>query len=45
MSKSTLPRGRMSGYCWDEYSGTHVHCTMPAGHKGQHWHAYSKTSW
>ncbi|MFF4347517.1 hypothetical protein [Streptomyces sp. NPDC001530] len=47
MSTSTLPRarGRISGYCWTEHGRTHVHCTMPAGHGGKHWHPYSKTSW
>jgi hypothetical protein len=47
VSTSTLPRrrGRISGYCWDEHPRTHVHCTDPAGHKGKHWHPYSKTSW
>ncbi|MFI1732662.1 hypothetical protein ACH40E_26335 [Streptomyces acidicola] len=45
MSTKTLPRGRMSGYCWVEHPHTHVHCTEPYAHRGQHWHPYSKTSW
>jgi len=47
VSKSTLPRakGPISGYCWAEHTGTHVHCTEPVGHSGRHWHPYSKTSW
>ena len=47
VSTSTLPRtrGRISGYCWDERPGTHVHCCLPHGHHGTHWHPYSKTGW
>lgn len=45
MSKSTLPRGRISGYCWTEHPRTSVHCTLPHGHSGAHWHPYSKASW
>ena len=47
MSKSTLPRarGRMSDYCWAEHLHTVVHCTLPAGHSGAHWHPYSGISW
>lgn len=48
MSKKTLPRHTLSaigGVCWAEHSITHYHCTLPAGHGGGHWHAYSKTSW
>ena len=33
--------------CWEEreQGGLVLHCTETAGHEGQHWHAYSKTSW
>jgi hypothetical protein len=47
VSTKTLPRysGRMSGYCWAEHSGGGLHCCLPMGHEGQHYHPYSKTSW
>lgn len=38
------PRG-LGGYCWAEHQGGRHHCTLPVGHGGMHWHAYSKTSW
>ena len=46
MSKTTLPRvPNGHRYCWDESSSRHVHCTLPIGHSGQHWHPYTRTSW
>lgn len=48
MSKATLPRVRVPNghsYCWAERSFTHARCTLPIGHGGMHWHAYSRTSW
>lgn len=47
MSASTLPRkrGLISNYCWAEHLQRGVHCTLPAGHSGEHWHPYSGTSW
>lgn len=47
MSLSTLPRwrGGLGGYCWAEHPGGGRHCTLSVGHRGPHWHAYSKTSW
>lgn len=47
MSNSTLPRrgGHISNYCWTEHPGGSWRCTLPVGHSGRHWHAYSKTSW
>jgi hypothetical protein len=47
MSKTTLPRsgGHASGYCWAEHATRHLHCTLPTGHAGPHWHPYTKTSW
>jgi hypothetical protein len=47
MSKATLPRysGSMSGYCWAEQAGSSLHCCLPRGHAGLHYHPYSKTNW
>lgn len=48
MSKLTLPRlaFALGGVlCWAEHSVTRVHCTLPPGHGGGHWHPYSRTSW
>jgi len=46
MSKATLPRvTKGHNYCWNEHSGTHLHCTLPMGHSGSHWHAYRRKSW
>jgi hypothetical protein len=46
VSKKTLPRytGPMSDYCWAEQSGGGLHCCLPRGHAGLHYHPYSKTS-
>ena len=33
------------GVCWDEKPGDVYHCTLPPGHDGDHYHAYSRTSW
>ncbi|MCX4974200.1 hypothetical protein [Streptomyces sp. NBC_00620] len=47
VSTSTLPRwrGGMSGYCWAEHPRGGRRCYLPHGHRGTHWHPYSKTSW
>jgi hypothetical protein len=46
MSLSSLPRKRgLGGYCWNEWQGGRYHCTLPFGHSGRHWHAYSRKSW
>ncbi|MGW1614424.1 hypothetical protein ACWCQZ_34285 [Streptomyces sp. NPDC002285] len=47
MSASTLPHtlAAISNYCWQANLGGNMHCTLPRGHSGRHWHAYSKTSW
>lgn len=46
MSLSSLRRrSGLSKYCWNEWQDGHYHCTLPTGHAGRHWHAYSKKSW
>ncbi|MEU1496972.1 hypothetical protein [Streptomyces sp. NPDC005732] len=40
----TGPRG-LGGYCWAEDELTHLHCTKPPGHTGQHFHTYTRKSW
>ncbi|UUU33639.1 hypothetical protein JIX56_29425 [Streptomyces sp. CA-210063] len=37
----------VASLCWmeKEKDGLVLHCTEPAGHEGNHWHAYSKTAW
>jgi hypothetical protein len=42
MSKATLPRGRMSSYCWAESAGGTMHCCLPVGHTGPHYHPYTR---
>jgi hypothetical protein len=46
VSTSTLPRarGRVSGYCWTEHPRGGLHCCLPMGHSGKHYHPYSKTN-
>ncbi|MER5470861.1 hypothetical protein [Streptomyces sp. NPDC002685] len=47
-SPSSAPppaRRRISNYCWVEHPNGARHCTLPVGHAGTHWHAYSKKSW
>jgi hypothetical protein len=46
VNKATLPRSSNGhNYCWSEQAGTHLHCTLPKGHAGKHWHAYRRVSW
>ncbi|MEU0786313.1 hypothetical protein ABZ341_32630 [Streptomyces sp. NPDC006173] len=47
MSSKTLPRHArgLGGYCWTEHPNGGRNCTLPVDHAGEHYHAYSKTSW
>ncbi|MEV8031373.1 hypothetical protein [Streptomyces sp. NPDC086182] len=44
MSTKTLPRGLMSGYCWSEHPSRGLHCCLPMGHAGKHYHPYTRTN-
>lgn len=45
-SRPAAPRiSNGHNYCWNEQPGTHLHCTLPKGHTGTHWHAYRRVSW
>jgi hypothetical protein len=44
VSTKTLPRGRMSSYCWAESASRALHCCLPMGHEGRHYHPYTRTN-
>jgi hypothetical protein len=45
VSKMSLPRGRISSYCWAEQPSSSLHCCLPMGHAGLHYHPYRKRNW
>jgi len=41
--KATPPRPTST--CWTEHPSEPWHCTLQVGHRGPHWHTYTRTEW
>ncbi|MWA08696.1 hypothetical protein [Streptomyces sp. BA2] len=45
MNAPNYARIEIQGLCWSKKPDDVLHCTLGPAHKGDHFHAYTKTRW